>query len=76
MASEALGARLNARLETRITHLRERMALRLKGPTAAPMSARDLRLQVQNMDPIRKMDMQQGMGPDKWAEMMEALYSG
>ncbi len=46
------------------------------GPQKAKLTPREIRLQLQDMDPATKTKMMQGAGPEEWSRLMEELYNG
>ena len=63
------------RLRGRMTHLRSRMSERIPlGPQKAQLTPREIRLQLQDMDPATKTKLIQGAGPEEWSRLMEDLY--
>ena len=68
---------VTTRLRNRLGHLRERMAAQIHlGPDAAQLTPKEIRLQLQDMDPATKSKLIRGAGPEEWSRLMEELYGG
>ena len=46
------------------------------GPDTSQLTPKDIRLQLQDMDPATKAKMIRGAGPEEWSRLMEELYGG
>jgi hypothetical protein len=63
-------------VQARLKKLRTRMAVKIPyGPSGSRLTSKEIRMQLQNMDSARKIEMIRGVGPDKWDELMKGLYS-
>ena len=68
---------VTTRLRKRLGLLRERIADQIPlGPDATRLTPREIRLQLQDMDPATKSKMIRGAGPEEWSRLMEELYGG
>jgi protein tyrosine/serine phosphatase len=66
---------VTTRLRKRLGLLRERIADQIPlGPDATRLTPREIRLQLQDMDPATKSKMIRGAGPEEWSRLMEELY--
>ncbi len=73
---DVLGETVQRSLRT-ISLVRGRMTERVPfGPLRANLSSKEARLQIQNLNPAAHQSLQQSMGPDEWAALMEKLYRG
>ena len=60
-----------------ISKLRDRMDERIPyGPLRENLTKKEMRVQIQNMDPQAKFEVMQRVGDEEWRRMMEDLYGG
>jgi len=75
MAELDITGRVNQRVHDRVSRLRKRMAVKVPlGPTREKLTVQELRVKIQNMDPVTKQRMMQTVGPEQWSAILDRLY--
>ena len=77
MAKRDITGEAVTRLRARLGRVQERMSDKITlGPNKQQLTPREIRLELQKMDPATKTRIIQGAGPEEWTRLMENLYNG